>query len=75
MSSESHDLVSNPICTQDSTYTSNADVDGIAVAVASKFSPAAGNFLLDHNLVLLVSDVVVNLCFRAFRRLPGCWLG
>ena len=53
----------------------NADVAGIAVTVASEFSRTTGSFLLGPDPVLLISDVVVNLCFRAFLHLLRCWLG
>ena len=47
-------------------FSTNADVDGIAVAATSEFGPTVGGFLLYPNSALLASDVVVNLCFRAF---------
>ena len=75
MSSESSDPGSDSICDQPSASISNADVDGIAVTAASEFDPAAGGYFLGPNSVLLASDIVVNLCFRAFLHVPRVGLG
>ena len=75
MSSDTDDSGSGSICYQSEASISNADVAGIAVAVASEFSPATSSPLLHPNLALVVSDIIANLCFRGFFRLPGCWLG
>ena len=73
--SDSYDPERDSICAQPLILTPNADVYGIAVTVASEFNSVACSFFLDSNSVLLASDVVVNLFFRAFLHLAGCWLG
>ena len=75
MSTVTQVISSPPLCNPFGGLASDTDVVGIAVVVASKFSLATGSFLSDPNSVLLVSDVVANLCFRAFLHLHRYWLG
>ena len=49
MSSESPDQMLDPVCYELSDSISNADMDGIAVAVASESRPTAGIYFLDLN--------------------------
>ena len=44
MSSESNDPESDSICDQPNALVSNTDVDGMAVALASEFSPTTRSF-------------------------------